>query len=171
VIDTPKLNAQDVRRVLTAIKTVSPTITKDLRTDLRSKLGPTAKQVTNDLGGASQPPLSGFGNNGATAWSGSRTTVSFTPGKSRKPGNSLVSIRVTPLGKRRGIFIAELAGSRSSGITSQGSNLITVLNSRKPMKGKGGRFIYNKFRELRPEVVRLATNILNDTFKKFEKEL
>jgi hypothetical protein len=39
------------------------------------------------------------------------------------------------------------------------------------MRGKGGRFIYNKFRELRPEVVRLATNILNDTFKKFEKEL
>jgi hypothetical protein len=150
---------------------MSPTITKDLRTDLKSNLGPIAKQVTNDLGKPSQPPLSGFRNNGATAWSGTRTTVSFTPGKSREFANSLVSIRVTPLGKRRGIFIAELAGSRSSGITSQGSNLITVLNSRKPMRGKGGRFIYNKFRELRPEVVRLATNILNDTFKKFEKKL
>ena len=171
MIETPTLDAKDVRRVLNVLKTVSPTITKDLRTDLRSKLGPVSKDVTADLGDRSNPPLSGFANSGATSWSGTRTSISFTPGKSRSGGNSLVSIRVTPLGKRRGIYIAELAGSRSSGLSARGANLISVLNSRKPMKGRGGRYIYNKFRELRPEVITLATSILNGTFTKLAKEL
>jgi hypothetical protein len=39
------------------------------------------------------------------------------------------------------------------------------------MKGRGGRYIYNKFRELRPEVITLATSILNGTFTKLAKEL
>ena len=171
MIETPTLDAKDVRRVLNVLKTVSPTITKDLRTDLRSRLGPIAKQVTADLGGRSNPPLSGFANNGATSWSGTRTSISFTPGNSRTGANSLVAVRVTPLGQKRGIFIAELAGSRSSGLSARGANLISVLNSRQPMRGRGGRYIYNKFRELRPQVVTLATSILNNTFEKFAKEL
>jgi hypothetical protein len=81
-----------------------------------------------------------------------------------------VSIRVQPKATR-GVYIAELAGSRSSGYTTAGQNLISILNSRFPMKGKGGRFIYSKFRLLRPDVVRIAEGILDRTFKKLEQSL
>jgi hypothetical protein len=39
------------------------------------------------------------------------------------------------------------------------------------MKGKGGRFAYKQFRFIRPDVVRIATDILNDTFKDLERML
>jgi len=39
--------------------------------------------------------------------------------------------------------------------------MIRNLNSRYPMKGRGGRFAYTKFRLLRPDAVNLAKDALN----------
>jgi hypothetical protein len=39
------------------------------------------------------------------------------------------------------------------------------------MKGKGGRFAYNKFRLLRPDAVNIAVGIINNTVKKLNKKL
>lgn len=165
---TPVLDAQQVRQALKALRAIDQDSTKLLRADLRSQLAPIAKQVADAVPVA--PPLSGFANAGATQWSTVTGKTSFTPGKSRKVGNSLVSIRVQPKAGR-GIYIAELAGSRSSGYTQAGRNLIAVLNSRAPMTGKGGRFIYSKFRMLRPDVIRIAEGILDKAFKKLESSL
>jgi len=168
MLQAPTLDGEQVRKALKALKAIDENSVKDLRRELRSQLSPIAKQVADAVPKA--PPLSGFANAGATAWSTVTGKTSFTPGKSRKTGNSLVSIRVQPKAAR-GIYIAELAGSRSSGYTVAGQNLIAVLNSRAPMKGRGGRFIYSKFRMLRPDVLRIAEGILNKTFEKLEKSL
>jgi hypothetical protein len=166
---TATLDAKQVREALKALKAIDANVVKDLRRDLRSNLSPIAKQVADAVPVA--PPLSGFANAGATAWSAVTGKTSFTPGRTRYAGtSSLVSIRVQPKATR-GVYIAELAGSRSSGYTVAGQNLIAILNSRFPMKGKGGRFIYAKFRMLRPDVVRIAEGILNTTFKKLEQSL
>lgn len=162
---TPSINAQGLKEAIKELKELEPNVIKDLRTDLRSQLGGMAKQIASSVATA---PLSGFNNNGATAWSISRGTVGFTPGKK---GTSLASIRITPAGKKRGVYIAELAGSRSSGVTSQGRALIRNLNARKAMKGKGGRFAFDKFRTLRPEAVSIATKIVNDRVTKVNKKL
>jgi hypothetical protein len=161
------LDAKQVREALKALKAVDETIVKDLRTDLKGKLSPIANQIADAV--PTDPPLSGFGNAGATRWTKVTGKTSFTPGKSRYGGtSSLVSIRVGPTRVARGIYIAELAGSRSPGTTLAGQNLISVLNQRQPMKGRGGRYIYAKFRMLRPDVVRIAEGILDSTFKKLE---
>ena len=164
------LDAKQVREALKALKAIDANIVKDLRKDLRSNLAPIAKQVADAVPLA--PPLSGFANAGATGWSTVTGKTSFTPGRSRfgSATSSLESIRVQPKATR-GVYIAELAGSRSSGYTTAGQNLISILNSRFPMKGKGGRFIYSKFRLLRPDVVRIAEGILDRTFKKLEQSL
>lgn len=164
---TAALDAKQVRTALKALKEVDANIVKDLRSELRSKLGGIAKQVADAI--PNEPPLSGFANGGGTRWSKVTGKVSFTPGKPKFPGtSSLVSLRVVPPKTARGIFIAELAGSRSAGATLTGQNLISVLNQRQPMTGRGGRYIYAKFRMLRPDVVRIGEEILNGTFKKLE---
>lgn len=167
---TTALDAKQVREALKALKAIDANIVKDLRAQLRGSLSPVAKQVADAV--PIDPPLSGFANGGGTRWSKVTGKTSFTPGRPKYPGtSSLVSIRVVPPKSARGIFIAELAGSRTAGSTLAGQNLISVLNQRQPMKGRGGRYIYAKFRMLRPDVVRIAERILNKTFEKLEKSL
>jgi hypothetical protein len=167
----PSVSATGIREAVKELKQVDPTLLKDLRKDLRAKVGPLAKQVADAV--PTQPPLSGMGNPVPTGWSPVRPTISFTPGASRKTGNHLVSIRVNPVPAkgRRGLYIGELAGSRSSGSTARGRRLINVLNQRFPMTGKGGRFAYSKFRTLRPDAVALAKSIVSSTVAKINRKL
>lgn len=166
---TPQVGAEGIRKALAILRDSEETVVKDLRADLKAKIGPLAKQTAEAV--PTRPPLSGMGNNSPTGWSTVRPSVAVTPGRSRKTGNHLVSIRVTPRAKQRGVYIAELAGSRSGGTQARGRRLIDVLNSRYPMKGKGGRFAYEKFRTLRPDAVDMAVDIINRTIKKLNKRL
>jgi hypothetical protein len=166
---TPQVGAEGIRKALAILKQTDETVVKDLRGELRSKIGPLAKQTADAV--PTTPPLSGMGNNSPTGWTTVRSSVAVTPGQSRKTGNHLVSIRVTPRGKQRGVYIGELAGSRSGGSQARGRRLINVLNSRFPMKGAGGRFAYTKFRMLRPDAVRIAIDIVNRTVQKLDKKL
>ena len=169
MIGIEEVDAQELRKVLSVLKKIDPESTKALRKGLKNKLIPLAQQVAGNV--PVQPPLSGFANNGPTAWPQSVVgKVAFTPGKSRTGAKSLVSIRVDA-GKQRGFYIAELAGSRSAGLTNSGRALIEQLNTRSPMKGKGGRYAYKQFRLIRPDAVRIATDILNDTFRELERML
>lgn len=166
---TPSVGAEGIRTALKVLKDTEPTVVKDLRGELRSKLSNIAKQTADAV--PTTPPLSGFGNNSPTGWTTVRASIGVTPGRSRKTGNHLVSIRVTPRGKQRGVYIAELAGSRSGGSQARGRRMIDVLNQRFPMVGKGGRFAYKKFRLLRPDAVRIAVGIVNRTVQKLDKKL
>jgi hypothetical protein len=166
---TPSVNAEGIRTALKVLKQTEATALKDLRAELRAKLGPIAKQTAAQV--PTRPPLSGMGNPGATGWTSVTGKISMTPGRSRKTGNHLVSIRIQPKGAQRGVYIAELAGSRSSGTTNRGRRLIDVLNQRFPMKGNGGRFAYNKFRMLRPDAVQIAIGIVNRTLDKLNRKM
>ena len=172
----PQVDAKEVRNVLRVLKTIEPTVTKTLRQDLRSQLSSIAKQTAEGI--PTQAPMSGMRRGEGVSidladdllWSRVDGKVSFTPGKTRYAGDYLVSIRVVPK-NGRGVFMGELAGSRSRGSTTRGSRMINVLNQRKAMIGRGGRFGYSRFRSLRPSAVAIAVRIINSTFKKFEKEL
>jgi len=166
---TPTVGAEGIRKALAILKESEETVIKDLRGELRAKIGPLAKQTAEAV--PTRPPLSGMGNTSPTGWTSVRSSVAVTPGRSRKTGYHLVSIRVTPRGKQRGVYIGELAGSRSGGTTNRGRRLIDLLNQRFPMKGNGGRFAYNKFRLLRPDAVNIAVGIINNTVKKLNKKL
>ena len=166
---TPKVEAQYVREALKELGELEENAIKDLRRELRTKISPLAKMVGNSV--PVEAPLGGFDNSGPTGWSRVRSSVGFTPGKGRRTGYHLVSIRVTPQGQKRGVYIAELAGSRSNGKTSQGQALIRNLNRKSKMVGKGGRYAYKKFRLLRPDALDIATRILKSTLEKINRRL
>ena len=171
---TPSIEANNVREAIKELKALDATVLKEMRKDLRTQVSPFAKQIADAV--PSTPPLSGFGDgdfghSGATGWSSVRQSVSFTPGRARNGGNHLVSVKINPGNKKRGVYIAELAGSRSNGFTAQGRSLIKALNERQPMKGKGGRYAYSKFRLLRPDVVVLAVMIVNKTIAKVNRKI
>lgn len=166
---TPKIEAENIRTAIKELRALDNTLVKDLRKELRSKISPITKQVADAV--PTDPPLSGLGNTQPTGWSDVVGKLSFTPGRSRKTGNHLVSIRVQPRAARRGLYIAELAGSRTRGQTARGRAMIRNLNQRYPMKGKGGRFAYTKFRLLRPDAMRIAVEIVNRTIGKVNRRI
>jgi len=166
---TPKIEAENIRSAIKELRALDSTLVKNLRKDLRSKISPITKQVAEAP--PTDPPLSGFGNTSRTGWSDFVGKLSFTPGRSRKTGNHLVSIRVQPRDTRRGLYLAELGGSRSRGQTNRGRAMIRNLNQRFPMKGKGGRFAYAKFRLLRPDAIRIAVEIVNNTIIKVNRKI
>lgn len=171
---TQKLDANQVRRALRVLKSIDEEAVKDLRTDLKTRLSPFATQINNAAPPANTPPLSGMANAGRLGWGNRRGTVGFTPGKNRQNANNLVAIRISPVPiatGQAGFMLAELAGTRSSGFTPSGQTFISVLNARAPIQGKGGRFFYNEFRKLRPDIVKLSESILNSTFNRIDAEL
>jgi len=158
---TPSFEAEGIRQAVKHLREVDPQLVKDLRKDLRTKVSPFAKQVAEAF--PPEPIISGMRSNTRLGWSAARASVSVTPGRSRKTGNHLVSIRVNPVGGRVGILLAEAAGRASSGQVPRGRNMIKGLNSRQQMKGKAGRFAYTKFRLLRPDAMKLAFGIVERT--------
>lgn len=166
---TPEVNAEGIRNAIKELKALDANLLKELRKDLKTKISPLAKQIANDV--PSEPPLSGFARQSSFGWGPVRPTVSFTPGRSRKTGDHLVAIRIAPPKGKRGLYVSEIAGSRSRGKNARGQAMIQNLNEKRAMKGKGGRFAYAKFRLLRPDALKLATVIVNQTLAKINKRL
>jgi hypothetical protein len=157
----PSVDGQGVREAIAELKKIDPELIKALRTDMRSSLKPFAQRIKEAI--PADPPLSGMGHNGPTRYARTTVNVSLTTGKSRKnPGlSALASIRATPANKTRGLYLAELAGSRSTGYTARGRNLIAVLNERKRMRGSAGRYIYDAFRRNKDSIFVITINVLN----------
>ena len=168
---TPQVGAEGIRKALAILKETDETVVKDLRTELRSKLSPIAKSVI-----AATPatkPLRGMTDNRASKWHYSQPTalVSVTPGRSRKSGNSLVTIAVKQPKKKIMWDISEMVGGSWNVRTARGAALARGLNQKSQMVGRGGRFAYKKFRTLRPEAVEIAVGIVNRTVQKLSKKL
>ncbi len=174
ISSTPKIANDEIRGAIKELKELDDNLVKEMRKDLRTKINPFAKQIAESV--PSKAPLSGFGDGdfghaGDTGWAGVRAAVSFTPGSSRKKGSHLVSVRIISKTGKRGPYIAEMAGMRSRGYTAQGRAMIRGLNERTPMKKRGGRYAYAKFRLLRPDIVILATSIVNQLISKVNRRI
>jgi len=167
VIKAPKLNAKDLQRALRALKGIDGEHVKQLRSELKTTLQGTANRTARAL--PQSPTLSGFAN--SPGWGTPRGTVSFTPGRSRKSGNKLLTIKVTS-SKEGSILISEFAGNRSSGRTPSGRSMIDSLNNIKPIRvGGEGRFAYPYFRSERKSVLKDAEKVMEKYMKIVEKKL
>lgn len=165
----PSVDSRSLNAGLKKLKTLDADVIKDLRATLKVTVGPYAAAIAAAV--PSAPPLSGFANNGDTRWARVTGTVNLTPGRSKKTGNHLLSIRIKPAKEKRGVYIGEMAGMRTSGKTSAGRHLINVLNQRYPMVKRGGRWAFDKFRRTRPEFVKLAVLSVKLTTDKINKDL
>jgi hypothetical protein len=157
----PSIDAQGVRETIAELRKLDPGLVSALRKDMRSSLKPFAQEIKEAL--PMTAPLSGMDHNGDTRYLPSTVTVSLTTGRSKKHPtlSALASIRVTPRNKSRGLYLAELAGTRSNGYTPQGRNLIAVLNERRQMRVPAGRFIYDTFRRNKNQIFVIAISVLN----------
>lgn len=159
MIDT-HVNGDDIRRVVGVLKNTDKDLLAKLRKDMRSDIKPYASQVAQAV--PTNAPLSGM-NLGYSKfrWSSVRASVSFTPGKRRRARSgesALLSIAINPSDSgSRGLYLAELAGTRSAGFTPQGQNLISVLKQKYSNPNqKGGRFAWKAFYAMKPQLVNLG---------------
>lgn len=157
------VSAENLKTVLRELSKVDPNLRKELRSEMKTRLEPEKNRLAAQIPSAA--PLSGFAGRGANPpfkWSKPRGTV-MTPlaKRSRKPGfYPVVSIRFRSSGRNAGFEIMELAGSKSSGLTSQGRAMIQNLNARYPMRGGLGRFVIPEWKNFQGDAEKIAKDIL-----------
>lgn len=170
---TAGIDGADFRRAVKMLKDGEPDTLKQLRKDLRSDIKPFASKVLSAQPSADQVPSGFLSGYAATRWEPSKATVSFTTGRSKRPGwSSLISVKFGPSGKSRGYAIMELAGTRTSGSSTQGKALISFLNAKFPNNNKkGGRFFWQAFQGLYPEIMGAANNSVDRFEAAFNRKI
>jgi hypothetical protein len=169
------LDPKDVKRLVGELKILDKNLVKQLRADLKTDMKGIASDVRkNTPKEIGKKRLRGFQNAGPTRMARTTratTTLTTQAKKLRNKGwTSIMAIEIAPSPKdARGIYIAELAGSRTNGVTGAGRNLVAQLNALKPMQGRGGRFFYDRFRRLRPQAIAVAENVLRKFIKKVQR--
>jgi hypothetical protein len=156
-----------VSRLRNAVKTLrglDKKVMNELGREMRGTIQPFADSIANAV--PSQSPLSGMNHNGVTRWGGKpKASVSFTPGRSRRGGSQLLSIRLSGGSAKNGPIgfdYAEMAGTRRSGpkavskvydrggfpglqhrVNGQGDRMIAGLRRKKSIRGKSGYFAFD----------------------------
>lgn len=171
------VDGASVRDAIAELKTIDPKLVTGLRKDMRTGLGGPAKAIENAW--PSQSPLSGMNGRGRTSYQPVSTSVAFTPGVARRGKvSTLLGIKAKIPKSAVGGWIGEMAGMRgrfSSGKTrsytknfgeqthtlnGQGEAMVTALNQKYPMSGRGGRWGWRKFVNMKDNIQNIGINIL-----------
>jgi hypothetical protein len=183
---TVSVDGASIRAVMAELNKIDPELRKTMRKELVTALS----GVTSDIK-ASIPtvsPLSGMVTQGRLKWgTPKKPTVSITPGKSKR-GVSFISIKAGA-NPEAAFMMGERAGSRKQYATGrskpykrnghevthrlngQGEAMVKALNVRYPMKGKGGRWAFDRFRKDRPEIMRKASKIVESYIELVNRKL
>lgn len=178
------VDQRDLIRVVRELKAIDDKSVRALRTGLMVGLAPVVAKIQSDI--PKTPPLSGMNHRGRTKWRGiNKPKVSFMPGRSKKTGTNLLMITVTGGKRGLGFDYAELAGIRSRPgatvsrpytrrtgrggttremthrVTTQGDQFIKALQEKKPIRGVAGRYAYDSFLGMKPQVIETARLIIN----------
>jgi hypothetical protein len=165
----------DIKNVLKELRELDPNLVKELRVEMRSALKPTVTKLAGGIPPVS--PLSGFASPSAKGtryfWTKVRGTTKTPLGKrGKKPGTSpVVSMSFKSTGKPAGFEIMELAGSRSSGLTPQGRNMISALNRIAPIQKGLGRFLIPNAKNEIDNVVKVARKIVDNYAAKVNRRI
>jgi hypothetical protein len=182
------IDGDAVRGAIADLKAIDPKLVKDLRTNIRGAFSGVAAGVKNAF--PNEAPLSGMKHFGRTAYAPPDTSVSFTPGATRRGrASSLMSIRVKIPKNAVGSWIAEMAGMRgvvrdsgrsrsftrlgetiSYQMNGQGAYFIDRLNRRSPLVGKGGRYGWKYFKAHLPGLREQGMKILYEAVADLDKQ-
>jgi hypothetical protein len=183
-----RVSVENVNAVVRELKEFENTAVRELRSDMKQKLGPIAGQIAAGI--SRDAPLRGMRHRGKTRWRGvNKPVVEFSPGRGRYGGKRLVNIRFTGGSRGLGFDYAELAGIRrrppkpmskpyqrrdrdgvqQHRLAGQGDAFIQALAEQ---TGKGpGRFMFLSAIKRRPQLVMIATKSLNDAAAKVNRRL
>lgn len=189
-----KVQVKNVDQVVKELKAFEATSVRQLRSDLKLKMGPEAQAMAATI--PKEPPLrapqgrkkSQMAHRGRTRWRGvNKPVVEFRPGKSRRGGDSLVSLKFTGGSRGLGFDYAELAGIRrrppaarskpyqrrgsdktvTHRLNGQGDAFITAL-AEQTNKGPG-RFAFSAALKRRPQLIAMALSSMNNAADKVNR--
>ncbi len=169
-----EIDGKDFRRAMKMLRETDPELVKQLRADMRQDIKPYAQMVQEAEPKAEDLPSGFMHGYSKTRWEPSKVTVSFTPGmaRKRKGWTNLIALSAGAKNGTRGYAIVELAGTRSAGVTPQGRFLVgwlkTSFTNPNPI---GGRFFWKKFYSLKPEIVALAENSVQNFINAFNRKI
>lgn len=158
-ITIPPKTERELRRTLDKI---DPGVRRQLSNALRRDLKPIAAEVTAGI--PPKAPLSRMTPN----WGRGEARIATYP--KAPPGRAIATIKVYGDSSRfaKYLSLTELAGSVTpSGFTRSGRHMISVLQERFPLVGRGGRFIWKAWLKARPKAVALSIGAINDFVAKF----
>lgn len=149
-----------LRKLSRALNDIDPDLRKQVGKDIKSAIRPTADAIRSRI--PQQPPLSGMGHRGRTAWRGVNVGAYATPGGGR---GSIARLEVFGRGQyRAGLKMADLAGTRGRYVSGpRGEAFVRNLDRRYPrsMGGRGGRFAWQNFMKERPVLIKQVLKIIN----------
>ena len=164
----------------------------ELRKHMRANILPITKEIAGEV--PPEAPLSGMNHDGVTRWTGvPKSSVSFTPGRGRGGSSRLLAMKFTG-GTRGGGGIgfdyAELAGSSSrpgarfsrvydrggySGlqhrVNGQGEAFNRGIRASKPIRGRGGYFVYDSAVKRYPQIEGLGKRAIDKFMADATREL
>jgi hypothetical protein len=156
----------EIAKIQAMLKLVEPKLRRSLSRDLNKSLKPMAEQIEADFPPA---PMSGL----ASRWGGVNASVRVDLNGPPNKALARFIIKANPPSFAKLLSITERAGSRSSGLTPQGTNLISNprggLQQRTPLVGRGGRFLFASFFKQRTDVSRKVLEALDRFIDKFNK--
>jgi len=156
----------EIAKIQAMLKRLEPSLRKNLSRDLNNSLKPTAAQIVKDFPPA---PMSGL----APRWGGVKAAVRVDLNGPPNKALARFIIKADPPSFGKLLSITERAGSRSSGLTPQGTNLISNarggLQERNPLVGRGGRFLFKSYFDQRNDVARKVIQSLERFVDKFNK--
>ena len=173
------VSTSGVNRMVRELNKIEKGYVSYLRKELRSELNPDARSIAAQVNGDASQPIRGMRHDGKTKWAGVRSaTVSFTPGRSRRSGTRLLSMKFTGGASSLGMDYAELAGIRrrpprayskvyerqglltQHKVNGQGDAFIEKLQAVKPIKGVAGRYIFDAALKKRRGITGKAQRII-----------
>ena len=196
-----QMRVEGVADVTKALRNLDRKALNTLRSEMRRSIMPIAKEIAGDVppqpplsGMGPNTRRGGNPVNGVTRWTGQpRTSVSFTPGRARGGASRLLAMKFT--GGTRGaggigFDYAELAGtSRRSGaafsrvyerdgipgfqhrINGQGQAFNRGIREAKPIKGRGGYFVYDAAVQRYPRIEGLGERAIKKFMTDANREL
>lgn len=183
------VSGDDVRRAIADLKEIDPKLVTALRRDLRTKLSGPAAAVESGWPARGALP-SGMANSMTRmSYEKPSVKVSFTPGVARRGRvSSLLSLTAKLPKNSAGAWIGEMAGMRGNyGIgrsreymkngeahwhmlNGQGQALVKALNAKYPVSGRGGRWGWRKFVNMKDNIRTLGEGVLNDAVSVLNRE-
>ena len=159
-----KMRVEGVAFVAKELRSLDRKALNKLRGEMRASINPVMRDIAGDV--PPEAPLSGMNHDGVTRWTGvPKSSVSFTPGRGRKGSTRLLGMKFTGgtrAGGGIGFDYAELAGSskrpgarytkvyerggyggQQHRVTGQGQAFNRGIRAAKPIKGRGGYFVYD----------------------------
>lgn len=166
-----EVDARALEKAVERMQKFEPAMRKQLVKDIKVPMKRALPDVVNAV--PSQPPIgrttplqSGVARN----WGSVKGLIRTYP--NAKPGRAIALMGVDGVGAEMAkyLMMTETAGSRNpGGLSRRGKSFINALNNVSRMNGRGGRFVWKEWLQVRPQIRSDVINILDRYIKRFNK--